>query len=325
MGDKIMSKSILDEAMEDAKLLKETAVENAKNVLLEAISPQIKEFVDEQLGESEMDLDAEDEEEKEPESTDEGMYEVKDDEEVEEEGFMHLGEADDEEPKDTDELEEEVVEITQEDLKQAFSEVLGDIKSEATVTKAFGDVEDPTPKVAGGKQQTGIADEKGGEHHWKDEEAPAAEDHTIPEAAYKRKIAKLVEANKAMGAQLEQYKEACQYLKRNLQEVNLFNSKLLYTNKLIQSANLNNQQRLGVIEQFDRAANLREVELVYKSLSESLKIAGVLGESKKSQTSKTPKSSRLTTRGGVLAESVDKGNSAESYTERMQRLSGLID
>jgi hypothetical protein len=323
MGDNAMSKSILEEAMEDAKLLKETAMENAKNVLLEAISPQIKEFVDEQLGESDITVVEMGGEEKDDEldlTPEEGMYESKDedddDKEVEE-GVQDLGEA------NLD--EEEVVEITQEDLKQAFSEVLGDIKQEATVTKSFGDVEDPTPKSAGGKQQTGIADEKSGESHWKDETPPDAEDWTVKEGAYKRKIAKLVEAHTAIKEELGKYKEAVSYLKRNLQEVNLFNSKLLYTNKLIQTANLSNKQRMGVIEQFDRAQSLREVELVYKSLSESLKIAGVLGESKKAGTSKTPKSSRLTTRGGVLQESVDKGGDSETFADRMQRLSGLID
>ena len=175
-----MSKSILDEAMEDAKLLKETAIENAKNVLVEAISPKIKEFVDSELGESEMDFmegDPEPEGEEELEMPEEGMYESKDEDDDDKEEVEEAAEIDE---------GEEVVEITQEDLKAAFSEILGDVTSEATVSKAFGDVEDPTPKVAGGKQQTGIADEKSGEHHWKDEEPPAAEDWTVKEAAYKK-------------------------------------------------------------------------------------------------------------------------------------------
>lgn len=314
-----MSKSILEEAMADAKLLKETAIENAKNVLVEAISPQIKEFVEGELGEAEKMDDEEVGLEVEPEPEEEafdGMYEAKDEEDDEEM----------EEASDPLKEEDEVVEITQEDLKQAFSEVLGDVKTEATVSKAFGDVEDPTPKTAGGKQQTGIADEKSGESHWKDEEPPAAQDWTVKEVAYKNKISKLVEAYNNLREETNKWKQACSYLKRNLQEVNLFNSKLLYTNKLIQSADLSNKQRVGVIESFDRATSLREVELVYKSLSESLKIAGVMGESRK--VSKTPKSSRYTTSSGtskVLEESLDKESGKESFADRMQRLSGLID
>ena len=54
---KPMAANILEEAMADAKLLKKTAIENAKNVLVEAISPQIKEFVDDQIGESDINLE----------------------------------------------------------------------------------------------------------------------------------------------------------------------------------------------------------------------------------------------------------------------------
>ena len=125
----------------------------------------------------------------------------------------------------------------------------------------------------------------------------------------------------------KEYKQACEFLKRNLQEVNLFNSKLLYTNKLLHSAELNNKQRLGIIEAFDRAQSLREVELVYKSLSESLKIAGVLGESKQTlrPSLKGPKGSRYTSSSStVLQESVNKSD-GDNFASRMQELAGLVD
>jgi len=43
----------------------------------------------------------------------------------------------------------------------------------------------------------------------------------------------------------------------------------LFTNKLFRKYGLNNEQKMKVVEQFDRAANLREVKLVYSTLGES--------------------------------------------------------
>jgi hypothetical protein len=54
-----------------------------------------------------------------------------------------------------------------------------------------------------------------------------------------------------------------------LNEVNLLNAKLLFTNKLFRSTGLTNEQKMKVVETFDRAANLREVKLVYSTLAES--------------------------------------------------------
>jgi hypothetical protein len=54
-----------------------------------------------------------------------------------------------------------------------------------------------------------------------------------------------------------------------LNEVNLLNAKLLFTNKLFRSHGLTNEQKMKVVETFDRASNLREVKLVYSTLAES--------------------------------------------------------
>ena len=54
-----------------------------------------------------------------------------------------------------------------------------------------------------------------------------------------------------------------------MNEVNLLNAKLLFTNKLFRSFGLTNDQKMKVVENFDRAHNLREVKLVYSTLAES--------------------------------------------------------
>jgi len=59
------------------------------------------------------------------------------------------------------------------------------------------------------------------------------------------------------------------YLRSKLNEVNLLNAKLLFTNKLFRAHGLTNEQKLKVVETFDRAKNLREVKLVFSTLAES--------------------------------------------------------
>ena len=46
LGDKYMSSNLLDEAIADAKQIREAAEENAKKAVLEAVTPKIKEFIE---------------------------------------------------------------------------------------------------------------------------------------------------------------------------------------------------------------------------------------------------------------------------------------
>jgi hypothetical protein len=69
---------------------------------------------------------------------------------------------------------------------------------------------------------------------------------------------------------VKQYRNALSGMKRQLVEMNLFNAKLLYANKLMQNKNLTTKQQRAIVEALDNAKTLREAKLLYKSLSESL-------------------------------------------------------
>jgi hypothetical protein len=75
-------------------------------------------------------------------------------------------------------------------------------------------------------------------------------------------------------AELEEALAVIKSLKGTINEVNLLNAKLLYTNKLFRSYNLTNEQKVKVVENLDRTSNVREVKLVYATLSESMKFTG---------------------------------------------------
>jgi len=69
---------------------------------------------------------------------------------------------------------------------------------------------------------------------------------------------------------LNEYRRAVHALKGQLNEMNLFNAKLLYVNKLMQNRNLSTRQQKVIVEALDNAKTLREAKLLYKSLTSSL-------------------------------------------------------
>ena len=123
-------------------------------------------------------------------------------------------------------------------------------------------------------------------------------------------------------SELEEALAVIKSLKGTINEVNLLNAKLLYTNKLFRSYNLTNEQKVKVVENLDRTSNVREVKLVYATLSESMKFTGTErkvaqvkkniteGIASKAQASTAPKKE-------IIAESNELAN-------RFKQLAGII-
>ena len=112
---------------------------------------------------------------------------------------------------------------------------------------------------------------------------------------------------------LEEAYAVIKFLRDKINEVNLLNSKLLFSNKLFRSHSLTESQKMTVIENFDRAKNLREVKLVYATLAESLKTAKVK-QLKESFASKPIASTRPSK--PILTESAQ-------MADRLRKLAGL--
>jgi hypothetical protein len=57
-------------------------------------------------------------------------------------------------------------------------------------------------------------------------------------------------------------------MKKTLNEINLLNAKLLYTNKIFKSKSLTESQKVKVLAAFDKATSKKEAQLVYETLLE---------------------------------------------------------
>jgi len=104
---------------------------------------------------------------------------------------------------------------------------------------------------------------------------------------------------------LEEAYEVIRFLRSKINEVNLLNAKLLFSNKLFRNHSLNESQKLKVIENFDRASNIREVKLIYSTLAESFGSGKVakrkLKESYASKASTSTAPKKVLTEGNELA------------------------
>ena len=100
-----------------------------------------------------------------------------------------------------------------------------------------------------------------------------------------------------------EYKSAATSLKKQLVEMNLFNAKLLYANKLLQNKNLNVKQQRAIVEALDNAKTLREAKLLYKSLSDSLARRGRGGKNLSESVRRTLGSSSRSTRSAQPSKS----------------------
>ena len=130
---------------------------------------------------------------------------------------------------------------------------------------------------------------------------------------------------KAMGenvnlkARLKEYKQAVQFLKDKLHEVNILNAKLLFTNKLFKEYALNNNQKLKVVETFDRAQSTREIKLVYSTLAEQFSDNGSINKKSINESASSAVASTKPSKGSrkIVTEEAQVAN-------RFRKLAGLI-
>ena len=248
-------------------------------------------------------------------------------EEMEDEGEHMEDEGEhmeDEDMHDEDELDlESVIKELEEELD---SSEVGDAENKEPSERAS----DSSEVGAQGPEGEG-ADEEGGSENSEDtvvkEPVTEAEDMEDEDIDLEEVLKSLSEEEgmededeedkvEEMQTQLKEYKDTIGYLREKLNEVNLLNAKLLFTNKLFRGFGLNNNQKLRVVEQFDRAQNLREIKLVYATLAESFKGNGnkkvneSKGQASKAVASTEPKKE-------VLSEGMEMKN-------RFKKLANLI-
>ena len=186
------------------------------------------------------------------------------------------------EMEDKDEKEMDESEDKEEDEKMDENDVSSEIgKADNKLAPAAGD----TSKVGQGPESEGSDKKSGdelGDHETVDDlvevEDKDEEDLDLDEVlralTEEDKEEEDAEENEKLKAEIKEHRKVIHFMRSKLNEVNLLNAKLLFSNKLFRAFGLNNNQKLKVVETFDRTKNLREVKLVYATLAESFKRPG---------------------------------------------------
>ena len=145
----------------------------------------------------------------------------------------------------------------------------------------------------------------------------AKEDHKDEGKKDKKMEEKVEEENN----DLQEALETIETLKKDLNEVNLLNSKLLYVNKIFKSNDLSESQKVNIIAAFDKAESVKEVKLVFETVSDS-----VVGRKESAKTIKESKTKlgMASKAGGTTAAKPEVISEVSDTVRRMQKLAGII-
>ena len=313
-------------AIAEAKAVKNMAIENAKLALEETFTPQIKTMFSAKLREMEEEEMGSMEEIKsvdEMEEVDEMVFdeELEESEEMEELNLDELlAEIESEESEELNEVEEETEDEESEESEEETPLNIEDM-TEEDLAKMIEDIMlEEFPQLA---QMKGEEEEEDDMDLDLDIEDETEEESDLDLGEMLREIdEELEEVEEVTNEELEELRaelneaySTIEILKTDLNEINVLNAKLLYTNKIFRDKNLNENQKVKVLSSFDKAESVNEVKLVYNTLNEGLVV--LKPTVKRPSLGSASKSTIVPTTKKPIIES------NEAYL-RMQKLAGII-
>ena len=316
------NKDLFKQAIAEAKSIREAAIANAKEALEESLTPHLKDMLAAKLQEMEDSTNEEEVVNEVEEEVEEGNYSK----EVEMEEEMHSddGEMEDSEVEDaeddseesedeaeSDEEELEVKDMEVEDLKDLIRDI---------IAQEMGD---------GGEEELDSMDMDAGaemEPAMDDMEADAEEEIDLDELLAELESATSEEVEEELTLEVEEEDNSdlnealntIETLQNQLQEVNLLNAKLMYVNKVFKANNLSESQKVNIIAAFDKAETVKEVKLVFETVSENVVTKKA---TKKVNESKLGMASKAT---GTTATKPEVISEVSDAVKRMQKLAGII-
>jgi len=225
-----------------------------------------------------------------------------------------------------EEGEDEVTELTVDELKDIIRDVLADVLgSDAAAEDEIGAEEDgedievsDEEEVSDDMELESILRELDKKEEGKmDEKKDVDEAKKVDEKKEMDEKKDMDEAKKEVEEAKKEVEEAVKVikaLKNELNEVNLLNAKLLYVNKIFKSKSLTESQKVKVINAFDRAESVKEVKNTYETLKESFN-----GAAQKSTIKESVGFASKSVIGGAAVQPIV----ADDFVSRMQKLAGI--
>jgi len=317
--------TLLEQAIIDAEALRDAAIKNAEATIIEKYSSEVKAAVESLFEDKEQTLE-EQPEDKSPvmddvpfavEEGDEPIM-VRLDLEALERALDEEGSTVAEETHAdlAEELEEDIEESTEagsvDDLDEEIDldeETLNELAEELKVDvgipdQGLGGRTTPTARNLEGQkvQLAALKDDELAEEH------EALEKARTQAGLYKERV-------EVLRSEKSNLEKTVLHLKERLEEINLSNARLLYTNRVLNSTSLNERQKTKIVESISNADSVDEAKVIYETLQSAV------GDSRNS---KTPQS---------LREAVEKpsptlprrreAKAQNPHFDRMRALAGI--
>ena len=142
---------------------------------------------------------------------------------------------------------------------------------------------------------------------------------TTRNAELEEEVAQLQRQAQGFNVRQQRYRSAIDKITQRLAEVNLSNAKLLYTNRILNNASLNERQRNEIVESITGAGSVEEAKTIFETLQNTM------------LSSETPKRSAPNTLSEAVKKSVSPFASrgtipqrqTDTFSKRMQQLAGI--
>ena len=270
--------TLLEQAIVDAEALKEAAIKNAEAAIIEKYSSEVRDAVNSLLEQEEETLDEEEESpvmEEVPYAVEEGDEPImvrldlealeralSEEEEPVEESHEDLADTLEEEIEEALETEGEETDLDEE--IELDEEILDAIAEELKVDlgipdQGLGGRSTPTDRNLQGQEVTlaALKDDELAEEH---EAIQKAREET---GMYVNQVNELKQDNSNL-------QKTILHLKERLEEVNLSNARLLYTNRVLNSTSLNERQKTRIVESISNADSVEEAKVIYETLQSAV-------------------------------------------------------
>lgn len=298
------NRDIVSEAVEQAEAMKAAAYENAKNVLVEAMSTNLQAAVAEAIDEK---LDTEDVEISEEvvaeETVEEGAHDTDEMEDKDEMG--HMPEMEDEDDDDDDDEEVDIDIDIDADGDDDDEEELDEVDLDEVI-EIVEDEDDMEEGMHGDKEE-GAHDADEGEDM---DEVDMEDDEDMDEIGMKKKYESAVAEAEELRTENRRYAKALKVLRTRIEEVNLFNARLAAATDVMNQVTLTKEQKERVVEHFDSCDTLDEVT----------RMAGVLKEAHETHAPSKNRAQRPNVQ-SVISE--NNKTEAPSGFDRLAQLAGL--
>lgn len=126
----------------------------------------------------------------------------------------------------------------------------------------------------------------------------------------------LVFENNQLSEKLFKYEQAVGELRESLQEVNLSNARLLYTNRVLRDPSLNERQKQKIAEAISNAGSVSDAKIIHETLQSTV-------EAKPKRSPKSLSEAISNKRSSFIRASRQESTISDPLAERMQRLAGI--